>query len=273
VVDRHAVRPAARLAALAALALAAPARAEERGGAPVALPNLFLATLPVMESAPGTLPDAPLRATLVLNPAGAAKVPSLREWFPGARAEGDRLTVVLAGRAPRARASVSAAHRHASFVVDFDEPAVAALREEVARRFGARPGDEDLARFVDGFIERKGLSASLDIASTVAAKRAGDCSEHAVLLAALARLEGRAARVVLGIALVPLDDGLHALGHAWTEVHDGRRWNTLDASPLPPGVRYLPLSVLADEGPGYLAAVWGRLSPLDVRGVALAPAR
>jgi hypothetical protein len=87
-----------------------------------------------------------------------------------------------------------------------------------------------------------------------------------------AERQGRAARVVFGAALVPLDGKLRAFGHAWTEIHDGRAWRTVDASPLPPGARYLPMGTVADEGPGYTVAAWEMLSPVDVRALALAPA-
>lgn len=182
------------------------------------------------------------------------------------------MALVLDGRAPAAGARASKALRRATFLVDFDRPEVSALGPEIARRFGARPSDDDLARFVDGWIERKSLRELVDVASIVAARREGDCTEHAVLLAAVARLHGRAARVVTGVALVPVDGALRAFGHAWTEIHDGRAWRTLDASPLPAGVRYLPLAAFVDEGPGYTFGALQRLSPVDVRHVLLEPA-
>lgn len=232
-------------------------------------PPVFLGALDV-ESAAGLAAGAPLRATLELNEPGVSKVGSLREWFPGAAAAGGRVVAVLEGSAPSSARRPSAAHRRATFLVDFDRPEAAPFRAELARNRSA--SDEDLARLVDRWIERKSMSRGIDVASRVAERREGDCSEHAVLLAAAARLAGRAARVVIGIALVPVDGRLRAFGHAWTEIHDGRRWRTLDATPLPAGVRYLPLGTFADEGPGYLGAAWAALSPLDVRRVVLEPA-
>jgi transglutaminase-like putative cysteine protease len=249
------------LAACAALAVQA-----ARAGEP---PAVFLGLVEV-ESAAGLAADGPLRATLELHPAGSAKAASLREWFPRAGAGGERAVLVLEGRAPVSTRRPSPSQRRASFVVDYDRPEAAPFREELARR--RAPSDEDLARLVDRWVERKSMSRGIDPASRVAARREGDCSEHAVLLAAAARLAGRAARVVLGIALVPLDGRLRGFGHAWTEIHDGRAWRTVDATALPVGVRYLPLGTLADEGPGYLGAAWGVLSPLDVRRVVLEPA-
>ena len=126
---------------------------------------------------------------------------------------------------------------------------------------------------MDGWIARKNLTRGIDSAARVAARREGDCSEHAVLLAAAARLAGRASRVVVGVALVEVGGQLRGFGHAWTEIHDGRAWHTVDATMLPAGVRYLPLAALADEGPGYVGSAWAVLTPLDVRRIALAPGR
>lgn len=251
---------------LAALATApALARAEAPGG-------IALAVLDV-ESAPDVIPDGPLRATIELHPSGAGKAGRVREWFPDADVGEGRISVVLAGRAPEPARPSSAAHRRASFLVDFDQPPFAALRSELLRQHGAAPSHEELARFVDGWIERKTLSRGIDVASVVATRREGDCSEHAVLLAAAARLVGQASRVVVGVALVPVEGTLRGFGHAWAEIHDGRRFRSVDATPLPPGVRYLPLAALSDEGPGYLGGAWAVLSPLDVSRIVLEPAR
>jgi transglutaminase-like putative cysteine protease len=249
-----------RLAVLAAasLALAAPAAADDAAA-------ILLGALAV-DAPPGLASDGPLRVTLELNPAGVEKVATLRDWFPAARAVEGRVTVALAGRVPAATAPVEPAQRGPTFLVDYDRPEAAAFRAAV-EALGARPPDDALARLVDHWIERKNLTRGIDSAARVAARREGDCTEHAVLLAAAARLAGRPARVVFGVALAAVGGALRGYGHAWTEIHDGARWRAVDATPLPPDVRYLPLAALADEGPGYLGAAWAVLSPLDVRRV------
>jgi transglutaminase-like putative cysteine protease len=246
---------------LAALALAAPAAGDDPGG-------ILLGALAV-EAPPGLAPGGPLRVTLELNPAGAEKVATLRDWFPAARVVDGRVTVALAGRGPAAAAPVVPAQRGPTFLVDYDRPEAAAFRAAV-EALGASPSDEVLARLVNGWIERKNLTRGIDSAARVAARREGDCTEHAVLLAAAARLAGRPARVVFGIALAAPDGALRGYGHAWTEIHDGAGWRSVDATPLPPGVRYLPLAALVDEGPGFLGGAWAVLSPLDVRRVVVA---
>lgn len=260
-----------RAAVAAALAVAtAVVAADERG-------PVFLAGTPV-EAPAGLDLAGPLRATLLLTPGGEERVGSLREWYPAAAARGGE--VALALPAPASRTAVGPEHRGASFVIDLDEPAMAPVRAEVARAGGAAASVAALEGLVDAWIVHKDLDRLFDPASVVAARREGDCTEHAVLLAAAARLAGRPARVVLGLALVAGPSGPAALGHAWTEVHEGGAWRVADAAARGlAGVRYLPLAVMRDEGPGYAGEVFTHLSPLHLRGVRLeaapapAPAR
>lgn len=81
--------------------------------------------------------------------------------------------------------------------------------------------------FVSGYIDEKNLSVGYASALEVAKSRQGDCTEHAVLTAALCRASGIPARVVMGI--VHVKDGLF-MGHAWTEAYIGDKWIGLDAA-------------------------------------------
>lgn len=269
-------RRARAAACAAALLAAAHASAADPGGVGSAAPSrggddptaVLLAVLP-LEAPPGLAADAPLRVRLELSAPGLAKVGTVRRWFPAATVGGGALTLDLAGSAPAPEASPpTTAQRAPSFFVDYDEPAAAPFRAAVAG-LGPSPSTDDLTRLVDGWITRKNMTRGLDPASRVAKRREGDCSEHAVLLAAAARLAGRPSRIVLGVAVVPVDGSLRAFGHAWAELHDGAAWRAADATSLPAGVRYLPLGVLSDEGPGYLVAAWSALSPLDVRRIVI----
>lgn len=60
----------------------------------------------------------------------------------------------------------------------------------------------------------------------------GDCTEFAVLLAALARAKGIPARVVVGMAYSAYFTGNHDSfnPHAWVQVYDGQRWLSYDAA-------------------------------------------
>jgi hypothetical protein len=60
----------------------------------------------------------------------------------------------------------------------------------------------------------------------------GDCTEFAVLLAALARAQGIPARVVVGMAYSSRFTGNRDSfnPHAWVQVYDGTRWSSYDAA-------------------------------------------
>jgi len=107
---------------------------------------------------------------------------------------------------------------------------------ELARR--AVGGTKDAAEaakkieaFVAGYIENRSLSVGYASAAEVVASRQGDCSEFAVLTAAMCRAVGIPAQVVAGVAYV--DDFLGQRGfggHAWTQAYIGGKWVGLDAS-------------------------------------------
>ncbi len=162
-------------------------------------------------------------------------------------------TVVVDGLGYRGGSDpVDARYKAASFVLDFDEKPVAAVIAQVRKELGDKPSVEQLIHFVERYIEKKDLSRGYDVASVVATRKQGDCSEHAVLLAALLRAFGQPARVVHGLAIVPMFGKVQAFGHAWVEVHQGKQWQVADAAlgtELPRA--YLPMSALSNEGVGF----------------------
>lgn len=166
-----------------------------------------------------------------------------------------------------------------SFIIDYDEPAITALLDELERGSSGPATPETLRRFVHEHISDKTYLRAYDIASKVAATGSGDCTEHAFLLTALARAQGYPARVVIGILMRATEDKVQSYGHAWTEIHDGQTWQRFDATlpddPAPEAwLRYLPLMPLVNEGPGHMmgllevVTVWPssvRLVPGTVR--------
>jgi Transglutaminase-like superfamily len=115
----------------------------------------------------------------------------------------------------------------ATFVLDYDEPSMVELFEtvEVHERT-----PEGLELFVSQFIEDKTYARGFDIASRVAQLKAGDCTEHAVLLSALLRAAKIPARVVFGVVIALGPDRGFAAGHAWVEYADKGEWRRLDAA-------------------------------------------
>ena len=111
------------------------------------------------------------------------------------------------------------------------------LLKDLAKRATKGAGD-DLARmqkaeaFVRKYIFGKNLSVGYASALEVATTRQGDCTEHALLLTAIARASGIPARVATGLAYVPrFGDREHVfVPHAWTEAHVNGRWRGFDAA-------------------------------------------
>ena len=140
--------------------------------------------------------------------------------------------------------------------IESDDPAIVAT----ARKVAGADGDATTVarRLVDWVNENLAKEPSVTVPSAreVLASRRGDCNEHAVLLAALARATGIPARVVAGAVF--MDDAFYY--HAWTELWLGR-WVSADAV-----MRQLPVDAthvkLVDGGPERhlaLASVVGRL--------------
>lgn len=192
-----------------------------------------------------------LRVVLRFRPEQAGKANELSRRV--GKAIGPDGQLVLGDVAyPVSKDKVEARHRQPSFVIDHDTEAFVPVRAELEAQAGKAPDMAALTRFVEGFIQKKNLSRGLDVASVVATRREGDCTEHAVLLTALARARGVPARVVTGVVLLSGEDGAHAFGHAWVEYAHKGRWERADAAlPESLGAVYLPLGLWEDEGPGY----------------------
>jgi hypothetical protein len=89
-----------------------------------------------------------------------------------------------------------------------------------------------LEDFVRDFIDDKNLSVGYASALEVARNPEGDCTEHAVLLAALGRAEGIATRIVNGLAWAPGFAGRDQVfvPHAWVQAWIDGRWQSFDAA-------------------------------------------
>lgn len=89
-----------------------------------------------------------------------------------------------------------------------------------------------LRRFVTDYIDDKGMDVAFASASDVCRSRKGDCSEHAVLLAALGRIKGLPSRVAVGLAYVPLFGKQNDIFgfHMWTQFYINGTWVDVDAA-------------------------------------------
>lgn len=113
--------------------------------------------------------------------------------------------------------------------------------------------------FVAEYIENKDLSVGYASALEVAKSKQGDCSEHAVLTAAMCRAVGIPAQMVTGVAYVDDWSGLKGFGgHAWVQAYVGGqtgKWVGLDAAFKGTG--------RGGYGPGHIALAVGNGEPAE----------
>lgn len=111
-----------------------------------------------------------------------------------------------------------------------------AIRELAAKASGnARTPAQKMRRlhdFVGRYITGHGLDVGYASALEVVANRQGDCTEYAVLLAALARAAGIPARVVTGMVYTDRYGKATRVfvPHAWTQAWVDGRWRSYDAA-------------------------------------------
>ncbi|MHC4483067.1 MAG: transglutaminase-like domain-containing protein [Planctomycetota bacterium] len=108
---------------------------------------------------------------------------------------------------------------------------IALARRAVGGTKDAAEAAKKIEAFVAKYIENKSLSVGYATAVEVAASRQGDCSEHAVLAAAMCRAVGIPAQMVVGVAYVDDFAGRQGFGgHAWVQAYIGGKWVGLDAA-------------------------------------------
>lgn len=126
----------------------------------------------------------------------------------------------------------------ASAMADSDDPLIAELTRDALRGVeDVKPARaEVLRRFVGRHVNAKSLGVGFGSASEVARTREGDCTEHAVLLAAMLRADGMPSRVVSGLIYADAFEGERDVFvyHMWTqallETGAGLAWIDLDAT-------------------------------------------
>ena len=154
-------------------------------------------------------------------------------------------------------------------LIQSDHPRIAALAKEVTGR-AKTPLDvvERLTAWMQANIEPRPVISMPDALATLEHRR-GDCNEHAVLMAALARAAGIPAQIEAGLVYLKG----RFFYHAWNRVYIGR-WITVDAlfGQVPADVTHIRLTEGAPERQLDLISVIGRvrLQVLSVDGAAAA---
>jgi hypothetical protein len=105
-----------------------------------------------------------------------------------------------------------------------------AIRAQATKIVGTEKEPLRAARKIEAWVYRnlrKSYSDNADTALEVLDRKAGDCTEHALLFVALARAAGIPAREVGGLAYIKGDKPMFGW-HAWAEIHDGHQWVSID---------------------------------------------
>lgn len=131
----------------------------------------------------------------------------------------------------------------ASTLIDSSDEKIQALAKEAVSGAGDDPAAraEAIRSFVYGYVQEKTLDVGVATASQVCRTKEGDCSEHAVLVAALLRAAGIPSRTASG--LVYVDEflghdrifGYHMWAQALLDVDGAPTWVDMDGT-LPDGI-------------------------------------
>ncbi|HKQ47242.1 MAG TPA: transglutaminase family protein [Phycisphaerae bacterium] len=234
-----------------------------KGGAP---PELFLSTfIPVEQRIDPEAREVTLRLRLPAD--DPRKLPELpKTGMQSFRRINDHEGLLTIRRidwkkVERASAGAPSAelreYLRSSTMLDLEDGRIKKLARKAVRGVKSPADKADaLRKFVTDFVEDKSLDVGFATASEVARNKAGDCTEHGVLLAALARSAGLPARGVSGIVQIPegyAEGHEAAFGyHMWAQVNIGGQWVDIDAAlrqtdcdPTHVALSLLPLN---DEG-------------------------
>lgn len=173
-------------------------------------------------------------------------------------AEDDNIVTFSLSQSPRFIGKRKNKYKQDSFVIDFKEQSMKEFLDEFALLSQSKINKKNsilqvMTDYVSEYISLPTYIHGFNFASTVATSKSGDCTEYAVLLAALARANGLSSRVIIGTVIIMDDVSVDAVGHAWTEVWYNNEWHILDAAlnNMPAQVYYMPTGELSNEGPGF----------------------
>jgi len=198
----------------------------------------------VILASPVALSKRALAAPLAysIKPTGQSKPSFLKGGNQTLKANSDG-TIHLTVTAPPAPANAPLPYRgkdkealealKPSRYVQSDHKAIKALATKaVAGAKDTATAVANIEKFVNSYIKTKSLSVGYATAVEVAESREGDCTEHAVLTAAICRAAGIPSRVVTGLAYVErFREHRNVFGpHAWNEAYVGGKWIGLDSA-------------------------------------------
>lgn len=254
------IRTRARIGAME-LDMTLATKEQARGIEPAEMPEIMVSTF-VKPDRPIPRPRRTTRARYILTipdgvmpdlpTTGVQRVEQLDE---------SSVRVIVNTRDPRAAEEGDIgndAYLAATALLDHQDPRVRELRDAAVRGAGEdqHARAEAMRRHVYRHIRDKSLDVGFASASETARSRAGDCTEHAVLLAAMLRADNIPARVVSGIIYAEEFAGQRNIFgyHMWTQAllpkNGEPTWVDLDATlderPFDAAHIALGVSALAD---------------------------
>lgn len=159
--------------------------------------------------------------------------------------------------------------------LEADAPEIRALAAK-ATAGAATPRDrmQQLEAFVRGYIADKSLAVGYASALETAKSKEGDCTEHALLLAALGRAVGIPTRVVNGLAYADRYAGRDEVfvPHAWVQAYVGSHWQSYDAALPGFDAGHVAFAVGNGDPAGFYASV-NLLGNVRVQSIESAAAR
>lgn len=206
---------------------------------------------------PASMKHAKLRFLFELPAGEEATFPSTSEQSVRARGRRAVITVCTDCGNEAAPSEAELAHyREPNPWIESRHPRIRALARRAA---GSANIDTRMRNLVEAVnVHMRGTTDYVGYATALEAEasRSGDCTEHALLLAAVARASGLPARVISGLAYSGRFTGRHDVfsPHSWVQVWNGTRWVSYDSG-------------LGEFDSTHIALAIGDGSPADFRGV------
>ncbi len=173
--------------------------------------------------------------TLQLSSARGATVKVISDDRQTAKPKGKAARLTIRRQAPpkTARTRPLSDESRAPFLkgTDYEPLDDEALRATADRLTKGKTTVWDGARAINAFvyehIENKSLARAYASAPEALASREGDCTEHAVLFSALAKIAGIPTRLVTGLVYVGGPNNVFGY-HEWVEIWTGETWLAMD---------------------------------------------
>lgn len=224
--------------------------------------------------APVRMPEAALRGRVRYQLSGDSTLvpPETAEQAVVAHDGGWQVDVCSdcgAETAPDAAALEAA--RQSTYWIAANDPDIQRLAAELGRADDPLDAMARFTRFVSLHMNAQPDYAGFATTSEALASGQGDCTEHALLLAALARAVGLPARIAIGLAYNTerfLGRKYVFVPHAWVQVWDGSAWRSFDSGLGEFHAGYITLALSVSGEVAHFTQVNARLHALQIRSAA-----